>query len=420
MVQREGTEDPSRETVIRLRVGYRSVQSLVKEYTASLGRGGCLLVTRKAVAPGARFLFEMSCDEVGDLLVVEGEVVRVRPVNAECEAYELAVRYRSSPSTRAALDVLLASIEVDSSYPVVREAPRIPVNLPADDSVGHVRYVVRDVSRGGARIECTLGTCQVAPNDRVLLGVHPRSGPKVFIGGTVRWAGHQAHGGELQFGVQFDSLHSADDPRRHAIESIIQLEPPSQLLVHVVDLKSKQSNRLRGARELRRVELAEVRSAVSALVKRDLLDRYSLNIVDSPVDQLLEKVACVARVGLEGDLSGELLVHANLPLCGAVANQITGELAAEADAAALYDALRELAVRLAGALCDGLERAGFEVAPTPPLLDSAPAPGRVAWVHSVALAGGAGLATLKVVARERTRPTPVISHQESATSLSLK
>lgn len=419
MVQLVGTvEHP--ETVIRLRVGYRSVQSLVKEYTASLGRGGCLLVTRRAVAPGARFVFEMSCDEFGDSLVVEGEVVRVRPVNATCEAYELAVRYRSAPSTRAALDVLLASIEVDTSYPVVREAPRIPVNLVADDSVGNVRYVVRDVSRGGARIECSIGSCQVAPNDRVLLGVHPATGPKVFIGSTVRWSTRSASGGEQQFGVQFDAVHAAEDPRRQAIESLVQLEPPAQLLVHVVDLKSRQSNRLRGARELRRVELAEVRSAVGQLVQRDLLERYNLVVVDSSIDALLEEVSCVARVGLEGDLSGELRMHANPPLCAAVASQITGEAEPEADSDALYDALRELAVRLAGALCDGLERAGFDVAATPPLLDEPSSARQVAWVHNIALAGGAGLATLKIVAYESPRAATAHSHHESASSLFVK
>ncbi|MBK7537145.1 MAG: PilZ domain-containing protein [Myxococcales bacterium] len=249
MVQLVGTvEHP--ETVIRLRVGYRSVQSLVTEYTASLARGGCLLVTRKAVSPGARFLFEMACDDVdmGAPLLVEGEVVRVRPVNAGCEAYELAVRYRSSPSTRAALDVLLASIEVDTNFAVVREAPRIPVNLPAEDSLGVQRYVVRDVARGGMRIECARGSCQVTIGDRVLIGVHPAMGRKVFIGGTVRWAGHHPRGGELQFGVRFDELRDPQDPRRLAIDSLVQLERPSQVLVHIVDFKSKQANRMRGAR----------------------------------------------------------------------------------------------------------------------------------------------------------------------------
>ncbi|MEZ4360054.1 MAG: PilZ domain-containing protein [Kofleriaceae bacterium] len=419
MIEFEGRADPSKETVIRLRVGYRSVQSLVKEYTASLGRGGCLLVTRKAVAPGARFVFEMTCDEVGELLVVEGEVVRVRLVNAAQEAYELAVRYCSSPATQAVLDVMLASIGVDSSYPVVRAAPRIPVNLPADDSVGQSRYVVRDVSRGGARVECTLGACRVNPEDRVLLGVSPRSSAKIFVGGTVRWVGHPAQEGELQFGIQFDELRSADDPRRLAIDSLTRFERPQQLLVHVVGDKSRQSTLSRDV-ERRRPELAEVRSAVATLVKQGPLERCGLQVVDSSVDHLLEDFACTARVAMQGDFAGELQIHATPPLCAVVAGQITGDLTPNLDSTSLHDALGELAVRLAGALCDSLERSGFEITPSAPLVDPPPSPVPSAWVHSVALAGRAGLATLKVVAYQSPSPSPPPPDQDLWSALLAK
>lgn len=402
-MERSGGSEPREQTVIRLRVGYRSVQSLVKEYTASLGRGGCLLVTRRPVALGALFLFEMTCDDIEDPLLVQGEVVRVRRVNAAGEAYELAVRYRSSAETRAALEVMLAAIDVDTSYPVVREAPRIPVNLSAADSVGRGRYTVRDVSRGGARVECTLGSCEVALGDRVLLGVHLTDGPKVFIGSTVRWAGRPG-AGELQFGVKFDDLGGAEDLRRRAVDNLLALEVPSQLLVHVVDLKSKQRRRFHGARELRRVELAEVRAAMSDLLHQEPLAELGLDAVDGSVDGLFEEISYVARVGLRGDLNGELRVLANRSLCLVVARTILAGDDPPSDSAALGDALREFSVRLAGALCDHLELAGFEVAATPPLLEGAARDSRWVWVHGTCLAGANGLANLRVICEDPTRP----------------
>ncbi len=392
MVQLEGTSGSAPANVIRLRVGYDSVQSLVKEYTASLGRGGCLLVTRKAVEPGACFLFEMSCEGVEERLVVEGEVVRVRAISAPSPAFELAVRYRASAATRAALDVMLAAIGVDTSYAIVREAPRIPVNLPAGDSRGELRYYVRDVSAGGMRIECVRGTCQVVLGDRVLIGIRQTSGPKVFVTGTVRWSRHVTRSGELQFGVRFDELSDEQDPRRQAIDGLVQLRRPAQVFVHIVDFKSRQASRMKGSRELRRVEPAEVRAAVTDLAQRELAERFGLEVVDSPIDHLLGEDSALGRASLAGDLTGEIRVHASSSLCSAVAEQVGG---AEVPC---NEALQKVVERFGRSLCLELAKSGFEVTSGQQQGESAEArAGDV--VHTTFLAGERGLAALRVIAR---------------------
>ncbi|HRC54761.1 MAG TPA: PilZ domain-containing protein, partial [Kofleriaceae bacterium] len=146
------------------------------EYTACLARGGCLLVTRRAVEVGSLFRFEMVCQEQAEAVELEGEVVRVRPIHGDTMSYELAVQYRSH-TAQAALEELLARIGTDDthSHQIVRRFPRIPVNLPAEDSQGlGRRYLIRDLSAGGAEplvlrgAEGWVTAAVFSPDDRVL------------------------------------------------------------------------------------------------------------------------------------------------------------------------------------------------------------------------------------------------------------
>lgn len=385
MAQHEGPSGVAQGNVIRLRVGYGSVQSLVKEYTASLGRGGCLLVTRKAVALGACFLFEMSCEGFAETLYVEGEVVRVRTIHAACEAYELAVRYRASSATRAALDVMLGAIGVDTSYEIVRDAPRIPVNLPAGDSQGDLRYYVRDVALGGMRIECVHGTCQATPGDRVLIGIRQTNGPKEFVAGVVRWAGHVPRTGQLQFGVKFDELADPVDPRRRVIDGLIQLRRPAQMFVNIVDFTSRQVSRMRGSR---RVSPAEVCAAANELAVHELTQQFELEVVDSPIDHLLGEDSALGRAILAGHLNGEISVRASGSFCGALAQQM-GEVSPG-------EALQKVVERLGRALCFELVKSGFEVSPGDAASE---ADDFGEFAHTTFLAGERGLVSLRVIAR---------------------
>lgn len=379
---------------IRLRVGYRSVESLVKEYTASLGRGGCLLLSRRPVATGARFLIEMTCDRVAAPVHIEGEVVRMRPVSAAGEAYELAVQYRASPDARAALDELLAAIEIDPDYAIVRQAPRIPVAISATDSGGRPEFVVRDLSWGGARIECRSSAIDAAIGDRVELGIHFAEGPEVWVGSRVRWTGYPDRTAGLQFGLQLEQL-SGSDPRHRAIGELLALRPPSRMTVHLIHRRLAQH----GEASLRRPRLsvAEVRAALGDALRRDPGAALGLHVVDGSTAGLFDGVSYVARVGLRGDVEGEFRVIANHSMATAVTNHVLGDLEWTPESSLLSDTLREFAVRLATALCSTLERSGYDVEATAPLPEGE-AP-RDSWTlaHCAVLCGERGLASVEML-----------------------
>lgn len=379
---------------IRLRVGYRSVESLVKEYAASLGRGGCLLLSRRPVATGARFLIEMTCDRVAAPVHIEGEVVRMRPVSAAGEAYELAVQYRASADARAALDEMLAAIEIDTDYAIVRQAPRIPVAIAATDGSSRQEFVVRDLSWGGARLECRSGALDAAIDDRVELGIHFAGSPAVLVGSRVRWTGYPDRTAGLQFGLQLDGL-TESAPGHHAIGELLSLRSPSRLTVHLVNRRLARQS----AAPLRppRLSVAEVRVALEDALRRDPGAALGLRVVDGSAAGLFDGVSYVARVGLRGDVEGELRVIANHSMATAVTGHVLGDLEWAPEASLLSDALREFAVRLTTALCSTLERSGYEVEATAPLPEGE-AP-RSSWTlaHSAVLCGERGLASVEML-----------------------
>lgn len=410
-------------TVVRLHVSYRSARSLVTEYTACLARGGCLLVTRRAVEVGSLFRFEMVCQEQAEAVELEGEVVRVRPIHGDTMSYELAVQYRSH-TAQAALEELLARIGTDDthSHQIVRRFPRIPVNLPAEDSQGlGRRYLIRDLSGGGMRLEA-IGVVDAMVGSRVLLGVRfGQQDPLAFLPGSLAWRRATADANRFHLGVKFAELEELTEAQRRALRELTRLRRPSQVFVHLVEPLLRHTQRVTLAASHRQVDQRELGTLVSELARRELTVKLGMALVDTNLTHMIENEhSCVARVGFTGDLMGEIRLRASLELCAAIAAQIGGEMVPLDDRAALGDTLRELVVSLGGALCDRLEAAGYDVAMTPPSLETPASAAEVArlplpdragdlgalpgaqaddLVHSVSMAGMRGIAVLSVHSR---------------------
>jgi CheY-specific phosphatase CheX len=393
--------------VIRLRVVYRTAEALVTEYTACLTRGGCLLAAHKSVDVGSVFVFEMTCADTSPGMVgaveVQGEVVRVRPIYGATLTYELAVQYRTTGAERPALNAMLAKIEVARGYTVVREFPRIPVNLPAEDSRDGGRYVVRDISRGGMCVEA-LASCDVEIGTRVLLAVRlcAATAPLSFIGGTVRWKRPTSEATlqawirfavpvGAQFGVEFDEFESLSGQQQMVIDELTGLVRPHHVFLHLTGQEGRRRSPGDAAPEGRRlVNASEVSAVVVEIAKQKLSIALGLSIVDAEAVDQLGSSSHTARVAITGDLVGEIEMRASVDLCAAIAAQISGDEVAVEDQAALEDALCEFVVSLAGEFCDRLEISGHEVSITVPLAGDEPneAPGD--RVHAVSLAGPRG------------------------------
>jgi CheY-specific phosphatase CheX len=380
---------------IRLRVGYHSAQSLIAEYTARLASRSCLLATRKAVDPGAIFVFEMYCPDHETPVELEAEVVRARPIYGTSVTYELAMQYRASRAGQAALEGLLRRIEIDRSYAKVRAFPRIPVNLSAEDAGGeHRGYVVRDLSQGGMLLECQAAGRGMQRGARALLGVSfAEQEPLVFLPGTVRWNRANPVDGSVQLGVAFSNLDTLTGVQRGTLDFLTRLTRPHQLLVHLTDHGGR--TRPLGAAPRR----AELHNVIAAIARQELAVALGISVLDEPVAELFRGESYQARVGLVGRLRGEIALTASLELCAAIAAQIAGDKVALDDVPAIMDGLREFVVSLGGSLCDRLETQGIDVSLTEPLLGEAPPRDLRDEVHAFAMRGARGSAVFQVVVR---------------------
>ncbi|MHB8872661.1 MAG: PilZ domain-containing protein [Myxococcaceae bacterium] len=149
LVSFPSTQDPK--APVRLKVAYKTPAGLLSEFTRSVGRGGVALESRRQVAVGTRFVFELRAQGVSEIVEVLGEVVQVAPVPKG--KFRLDIRYDRG-ADRKGLDALIQAIFDSHKYEKVRKFPRIPLNLRAtEDTAYSPSYVIRDVSTGGAGVE---------------------------------------------------------------------------------------------------------------------------------------------------------------------------------------------------------------------------------------------------------------------------
>jgi hypothetical protein len=196
---------------VRLKVAYRSPESLLGQYTRSVGQGSVALHTQRELPVGTRFVFEMSASGVDDPLEVEGEVVRVVPLARG--GYQLQVAYEA-PRERAGVERVLQYIFENHRTERKRRHPRIPLFLRASDGTASAtQYVLRDLSRGGAGFDVesfALPACVCVGSPFLLEMDLPLGALALF--GEVAWTSASSATRErvvpATFGVRFGQLRS--------------------------------------------------------------------------------------------------------------------------------------------------------------------------------------------------------------------
>lgn len=214
---------------IRLKVNYKSPQSVLSEFTRSVSRGSVTLESRKAVPPGTKFLFELHAEGVGAPVEVLGQVLQVtRGLNGK---HLLHIRYDPG-ETREGLDALLDRIFQAHKYEKLRRYPRVPLNLRGtEDAPYSPQYVVRDISVGGVGVEVEADKLpdHVRPGQPFLLEVWLSLGT-LGLYGEVLWSftppENRAAMLHPTFGVQFGKLRPETLQRLEKILQLRALPPP--------------------------------------------------------------------------------------------------------------------------------------------------------------------------------------------------
>ena len=143
-------------TPVRLKVAYKSPESLLGELTKSVGRGGVRIESRKPLPVGTKFVFELRSPGVRDPVEVSGTVLAVAEPSPG--KYVLHIRYEA-PRTRLGLDGVIKRIFETSQFDKNRKAPRIPLHVRATENRPDApTYRLRDISAGGVGIDVEADT----------------------------------------------------------------------------------------------------------------------------------------------------------------------------------------------------------------------------------------------------------------------
>lgn len=138
-------------TPVRLKVSYKTPESLLGELTKSVGRGGVRIETKKALPVGTKFIFELVSPGVRDPVEVSGTVMTV--AETAPGLFVLHIRYEP-PRNRLGLDGVIKRIFEASQYDKKRKAPRIPLHVRATETrPDSPTYRLRDISAGGVGID---------------------------------------------------------------------------------------------------------------------------------------------------------------------------------------------------------------------------------------------------------------------------
>ncbi|MCP3162611.1 PilZ domain-containing protein [Myxococcus qinghaiensis] len=216
-------------TNVRLKVAYKSPQSLVGEYTRSVGQGGATLQTRRSLPLGTRFTFELHAGGVPRPVEVLGEVVQVEP--REERNYLVTVRYGASED-RSALDAVLQRIFAAQEQEGLRRFPRLPLHLRALEAAPlSPTFLVRDISRGGVGLEVLAPTLprHVRVGTPFLLEMD-LTGGSLLLHGEVVWTSSVPRKNATEatpgFGATFGRLRA---PMQQRLDALLALEslPPA-------------------------------------------------------------------------------------------------------------------------------------------------------------------------------------------------
>jgi hypothetical protein len=214
---------------VRLKVAYKTPAGLLSELTRSVGRGGVAIESRRSLAVGTRFVFELHATGIGESIEVFGEVINVSPVPPN--RWLLEIKYEP-PIERKGIDVVIQRIFEAQRFEKKRKHPRIPVHLMAlEDTRGAPTYAVRDISRGGLALDAEAP--ELPRHLRVgvpfLLELALSIGPLVLHGEIV-WAFNppkeRARWLNPSIGVKFGRLRPDTIERLERILALRGLPPP--------------------------------------------------------------------------------------------------------------------------------------------------------------------------------------------------
>lgn len=215
-------------TNVRLKVAYKTPQSLVGEYTRSVGQGGVTLETRRSLPLGTRFTFELHAGGMPKPVEVLGEVVQVEP--REAQRYLLTVRYGVGQD-RSALDAVLQRIYSAQEQEGLRRFPRLPLHLRAMEATPlSPTFLVRDISKGGVGLEVQAPTMprKVQVGTPFLLEMDLQEGP-LMLHGEVVWTSSvpRKHSETVTpgFGATFGRLRPEMQKRLDALLALASLPP---------------------------------------------------------------------------------------------------------------------------------------------------------------------------------------------------
>jgi hypothetical protein len=217
---------PTPQTV-RLKVAYKHPESLIGEFTRSVGQGAVALECRKAVPTGTRFIFELHAQGYPEAVEVAGEVIAV--TEQDPGRYLLTIRYEPA-SERTGLDALLLGLMKRQQAERIREYPRVPLQLRATEEAPYSpAYRVLDLSLGGmgVEIEAPILPRAVKVGTPFLADVWLNAGALV-LHGEIAWTATTPSVQRWvhpRFGVHFGRLR---DDTRERLERILMLRglPP--------------------------------------------------------------------------------------------------------------------------------------------------------------------------------------------------
>jgi Tfp pilus assembly protein PilZ len=215
-------------TNVRLKVAYKTPQSLVGEYTRSVGQGGVTLETRRSLPLGTRFTFEMHLKGMSRPVEVLGEVVQVEP-RAQGR-FLLSVRYGAGQD-QSPLKAVLEYIFAQDEQTGLRRFPRLPLHLRAlENRPLSPTFLVRDISRGGVGLEVEAPALPrvVQIGTPFLLEMDMREGP-LMLHGEVVWTStvprKRSDTVTPGFGATFGRLRPDMVDRLEALMALEQLPP---------------------------------------------------------------------------------------------------------------------------------------------------------------------------------------------------
>jgi Tfp pilus assembly protein PilZ len=136
---------------VRLKVTYKTPESLLGELTKSVGRGGVRIESKKALPIGTEFVFELRSPGVREPVEVLGRVMSVSEVTPGKHA--LLIKYEA-PKQRGGLEAVIRRIFETAQFDKKRSSPRIPMHVRATETrPSSPTYRLRDISQGGVGVD---------------------------------------------------------------------------------------------------------------------------------------------------------------------------------------------------------------------------------------------------------------------------